>query len=94
MRIRALTAALAILFARSGYSAKDSCFECHSVVEGTSVVFKDDIHYRNGISCAGCHGGDANEDDQNISMSAQRGTRKHPGPSKMTGSPVVPPEFR
>ena len=73
MRIHALAAALAILFARSAYSAKDSCFDCHSVMEGTSVPFKDDIHYRNGISCADCHGGDPNEDDQNISMSAQRG---------------------
>ena len=53
--------------------AKDSCFDCHSVMEGTSIRFKNDIHYKNGISCADCHGGDRNSDDPNISMSAQRG---------------------
>jgi predicted CXXCH cytochrome family protein len=52
---------------------KDSCFECHSVIEGTSVAFKNDVHYRQGISCADCHGGDSKEDDQNLSMSAKRG---------------------
>lgn len=53
--------------------AKDSCFDCHSVQEGTSIPFKNDIHYKNGISCADCHGGDRNSDDPNISMSVQRG---------------------
>ncbi len=52
---------------------KDSCFACHSVIEGTSVPFNNDVHYQNGISCADCHGGDPEEDDQNLSMSATRG---------------------
>jgi hypothetical protein len=55
--------------------AKDTCFDCHSVQEGTSIPFKNDIHYKNGISCADCHGGDPNESDPNISMSAERGFR-------------------
>ena len=54
-------------------SAKDTCFDCHIVQEGTSIPFKNDIHYKNGISCAACHGGDPNEDDPNLSMSAERG---------------------
>jgi predicted CXXCH cytochrome family protein len=54
-------------------AVKDSCFACHSEIEGTSVPFKDDVHYHNAISCAACHGGDPKEDDQNLSMSAQRG---------------------
>ena len=58
---------------RPGPVLKDSCFECHSVIEGTSVIFKDDVHYRHAISCADCHGGDPKEDDQNLSMSAKRG---------------------
>jgi predicted CXXCH cytochrome family protein len=67
------TAALIALAAGPAFSAKDSCFDCHSVMEGMSIPFKNDIHYKNGISCADCHGGDPNSDDQNISMSAQRG---------------------
>src|ERR1035438_330353 len=54
-------------------AAKDSCFQCHSVIEGTSVTFKDDVHYGHAISCADCHGGDPKEEDQNLSMSAKRG---------------------
>jgi predicted CXXCH cytochrome family protein len=81
--------ALIPLLAESTYAAKDSCFECHSVVEGTSVVFKDDVHYTNGVSCAECHGGDAKEDDQNISMNADRGFKlrvKRPGTPDYCGT--------
>jgi hypothetical protein len=42
-------------------------------MEGTSIPFKSDIHYANGISCADCHGGDPNADEANVSMSAARG---------------------
>jgi predicted CXXCH cytochrome family protein len=64
---------LACLTASGAWAAKDSCFECHSVQEGMSVVFKDDVHYKHGISCADCHGGDRNDDNGNLSMSASRG---------------------
>jgi hypothetical protein len=58
----------------AAYAAKkDSCFECHEVQEGMSIVFKDDIHYKYGVSCADCHGGDPSSDDGNVSMSAERG---------------------
>jgi predicted CXXCH cytochrome family protein len=73
MRPGTLTIALITLLAGGAYAAKDSCFECHTVIEGMSVTFKDDVHYHNAISCADCHGGDANEDDQNVSMNASRG---------------------
>jgi predicted CXXCH cytochrome family protein len=66
--------ALLVSLAASGaWAAKDSCFECHSVQEGMSIVFQDDIHYKNGISCADCHGGDPSDDNGNTSMNASRG---------------------
>jgi predicted CXXCH cytochrome family protein len=52
---------------------KDSCFDCHLVMEGMSLVFTNDIHYEKGFSCASCHGGDQTEPDQNISMNASHG---------------------
>jgi len=61
------------LTATGAWAAKDSCFECHSVEEGMSLVFKDDIHYKNEISCADCHGGDPQEDEGNVAMNASRG---------------------
>lgn len=67
-------AVLLILLTTSGaWAAKDSCFECHSVQEGMSIVYKDDIHYQYGISCADCHGGDPKEDEGNVAMNASRG---------------------
>jgi predicted CXXCH cytochrome family protein len=55
--------------------AADSCLDCHKVMEGTSIPFQNDIHFKRGLSCADCHGGDPNSPDQNISMSAAKGFR-------------------
>jgi predicted CXXCH cytochrome family protein len=52
---------------------KDSCFDCHRVMEGTSLKFTNDIHFANAISCSNCHGGDSSETNQNIAMNASRG---------------------
>jgi predicted CXXCH cytochrome family protein len=71
--MHSLPALLISLTVSGAWAAKDSCFECHGVEEGMSIVFKNDIHYKNGISCADCHGGDPNEDNGNLSMSAARG---------------------
>jgi predicted CXXCH cytochrome family protein len=68
-----LPAFLISLTVGGAWAAKDSCFECHSVQEGMSIIFQDDIHYKNGISCADCHGGDPNDDNGNTSMAAARG---------------------
>jgi predicted CXXCH cytochrome family protein len=73
MRIHSVAVLLIVLAASAAWAAKDSCFECHSVQEGMSLVYKDDIHYKYGISCADCHGGDPKEDEGNVSMNASRG---------------------
>jgi predicted CXXCH cytochrome family protein len=65
--------ALITLLGCGACAGKDSCFDCHSVMEGMSLVFTNDIHFAKGLSCANCHGGDPNESDQNISMNASRG---------------------
>jgi predicted CXXCH cytochrome family protein len=70
---RSVLVALLTLLACRACVGKDSCFDCHSVMEGMSLRFTNDIHFAKGISCANCHGGDPNESDQNISMNASRG---------------------
>jgi predicted CXXCH cytochrome family protein len=52
-------------------------------MEGASTRFQNDIHYKRGISCADCHGGDPSSDDQNISMSAERGFHPRAGREKI-----------
>jgi predicted CXXCH cytochrome family protein len=73
VKMHSIPVLLIVLAASVAGAAKDSCFECHSVQEGMSLVFKDDIHYKYGISCADCHGGDPKEDEGNVAMNASRG---------------------
>ena len=72
-KMHSLSVLLISLTACAAWAAKDSCFECHLVQEGRSIVFADDVHYKYGISCADCHGGDQKEDEGNVSMHASRG---------------------
>lgn len=51
-------------------AAKNTCADCHSD-QGTA--FKQDVHARHGFDCTACHGGDANADDPEASMSKAKG---------------------
>ncbi|HXG35294.1 MAG TPA: cytochrome c3 family protein [Bryobacteraceae bacterium] len=60
-------------------AARDTCLECHAVLEGAlqrpAVLYKADVHARHGFGCAACHGGDPSTDDPKLSMSPARGFR-------------------
>lgn len=73
MKTRILLFVLMPLLGCGAWAAKDTCFECHLVMEGMSLKFTNDVHFAKEVSCASCHGGDPNEPDQNISMNASRG---------------------
>jgi hypothetical protein len=54
--------------------ADDQCVVCHVDDDNLPDGFlEDDIHMQPGLSCAGCHGGDATSDDDEISMSPENG---------------------
>jgi len=74
-RTNSLSVLLLLLAASGAWAAKDSCFECHMVQKGPSPIFKDDVHYKYGISCVDCHGGDPKEDRANAAMSDERGMK-------------------
>jgi predicted CXXCH cytochrome family protein len=73
MKMQRFLVALITLLTCGAASGKDSCFDCHRVMEGTSLRFTNDVHFANALSCANCHGGDSNETNQNIAMSSSRG---------------------
>lgn len=75
LRIQLSVVVVALVALPGAASAADSCLDCHKVMEGTSIPFQNDIHFKRGLSCADCHGGDPNSPDQNISMSAAKGFR-------------------
>src|SRR3990172_1528160 len=66
----------AIIFSQE-IESKDACFNCHGILEGRlktpSDMYKSDIHFRKGIACSACHGGDSKEEDQDKSMSKTAG---------------------
>lgn len=57
--------------------AANSCTACHLVLDGglarPAQLIKDDIHTKNGLSCASCHGGDPSSTDVAVAMSAKKG---------------------
>ena len=62
------------LHAGQGPSATDQCFACHATFsDKPSSLFTHDIHHLKGISCAGCHGGNASSDDAEKAMDKNAG---------------------
>jgi len=54
--------------------SEDQCFKCHlDLDDAESKLFKTDIHFTKGVSCAGCHGGDATSEDMEVAMSKEKG---------------------
>lgn len=57
--------------------SSDQCLNCHLILDDNlkrpAELYKIDIHYRKGISCASCHGGDSKEEDMDKSMSKSAG---------------------
>lgn len=63
--------------ASKAQTARDSCVTCHLALDGDlarpAQLFEQDVHRKNGFSCADCHGGDPSSDDVEKSMSRSRG---------------------
>lgn len=57
--------------------SNDQCFNCHVQLDGRvkapADMFKGDIHFRKGVSCAACHGGDSKEEDMDKAMNKSAG---------------------
>ena len=79
MRTPAIISLLLMTAPAALEAAKDSCVECHSVLEGKfqrpAVLIKTDVHTANGLSCHDCHGGSPQADDPLGAMSQAKGFR-------------------
>jgi predicted CXXCH cytochrome family protein len=73
---------MSVVLAATNAAAVDQCLECHASFKGhrgqAGRAFRDDIHAKNGLTCAICHGGDPNEDDADRSMDPKKGYRGIP----------------
>ncbi|HXG00639.1 MAG TPA: cytochrome c3 family protein [Bacteroidota bacterium] len=72
---RSLVIALGVLFFAAGdVAARDKCFECHEALgDRPSVLFKRDVHFAKGISCADCHGGNPKAEEMERAMDKAAG---------------------
>jgi Cytochrome c3/Cytochrome c554 and c-prime len=59
------------------FESKDMCFNCHSILDGKfkapADMYKIDVHFRKGIACSACHGGDSKEEDMDKAMNQTAG---------------------
>jgi predicted CXXCH cytochrome family protein len=73
------------LFPLSTYGAVDQCYACHNGLEDKeSKLFAGDIHFKKGISCSGCHGGDNTTEDNDAAMNKEKGFIGIPKGDKIT----------
>ena len=71
------------------FAKEDQCYVCHSSLGGKPAeLFKNDIHFKKGISCAGCHGGDSQTDDMDKAMSKSAGFKGVPKGNDITAACV------
>lgn len=71
-----LLSVLFLIFACLSIQAQstDECYKCHLDLDDVPAkIFKTDVHFTIGITCAGCHGGDATSDDSDEAMSKEKG---------------------
>ena len=63
----------------------DQCLVCHEGMGDRSAeLFRRDVHFKKGLSCADCHGGHASSDDAERAMSKQAGFIGRPQADEVT----------
>lgn len=67
------------IFSSAATLKADECYNCHDAQgDNPSKLFKGDVHFSKGITCAGCHGGDSRSDDMDKAMNKSEGFKGVP----------------
>jgi predicted CXXCH cytochrome family protein len=73
-KLKLITSGLILILIQFSYAADDQCLNCHQGLEDKpSQLFIEDVHYKAGLSCKSCHGGNSNSDDMELAMSNSEG---------------------
>jgi hypothetical protein len=61
-----------------GKHAEDTCTACHMALDDARLrtpakLTDNDVHHTQGVTCAGCHGGDPTSEDAAVAMNAAKG---------------------
>ncbi len=84
-----------------GKHAEDTCTACHLALDDARLrkpaqLTDSDVHHAQGVTCAGCHGGDPTSEDATVSMSPAKGFMgkfSHQAIAGMCGSCHSDPNF-
>ncbi len=69
-----LACSLLLFMPATRTQAADKCLSCHETLgDKESTLFKHDVHFEKGVSCAGCHGGNPNADEMEKAMDTAAG---------------------
>jgi len=69
-----ITSVLVLFLVHYSNAADDQCLKCHKEIDDNpSKLFIEDVHYKAGLSCKSCHGGNSNIEDMELSMSKSEG---------------------
>ncbi len=64
----------AVLPIASAQSRVNQCLTCHEALDDKpSGLFKHDVHFEKGVTCAGCHGGDPSAEEMDQGMASEKG---------------------
>lgn len=65
-----------------GTKEVDKCYSCHTDIGSTEAQrYSNDVHFKAGVKCSDCHGGDPTLEDQDAAMSVSKGYVGVPKPS-------------
>lgn len=73
-----------------GKPAVDTCTACHEALDDQRLqapakAAVSDVHHLQGVTCAGCHGGDPSAEDAGVAMDPARGFIGKPEPTAIPG---------
>ncbi len=65
---------LSLIFINNIYAGVDNCLSCHKELgDEPSKLFLNDVHFKAGIGCKDCHGGNEKSDDMDLAMNKDAG---------------------
>jgi predicted CXXCH cytochrome family protein len=73
-KLKLLIIFLLLFLIQSTYAGGDECLNCHQELgDNPSKLFVEDVHYKAGLSCQSCHGGNNKTDDMEKAMNKTEG---------------------
>jgi Cytochrome c3 len=72
---------------QAGLGVRSTCVACHEEAGGPAAApiseMENDVHFKHGLTCVSCHGGDPTESDKRRAMDPGKGYVGRPAPARV-----------